>query len=340
MAYTLLGAVYVPLQFTREIIQLTTKKSALWQSGIIGKDPQLAGKAAVGGRLVEMPYWNDLTGNSEPINSGTTLTVNAITGDKDQAVIGERGKVFGSEDIAGILAQSDPMSVVQERISTWWANDLQDTFISILKGIFGAASMAGLVSAIHHTSSGAGSYTEVNTLNAFTAIDAAQLLGDRKDKLTAWVMHSAVQAALEKQDEIETIRPSEGGEISMFRGRRVIVDDRCPTSTVDGDTIYTSYLFGEGAFGYEEDPQPRAPIGAIGTWAYEELRVPLQGLSGLITRKRFLLHPRGIKWTDVDGDTSPTNTQFENQANWLRKYDVKNLRVAAVTHNVDPTGTY
>ena len=39
-------------------------------------------------------------------------------------------------------------------------------------------------------------------------IDAQQLLGDNKAELTAVVMHSAVEAALRKQDLIDVIQPS------------------------------------------------------------------------------------------------------------------------------------
>jgi hypothetical protein len=339
MAYTLLGNVYVPLHFMQEIQQITAVKSALWRSGIIVGDAALAGKARQGGRLVEMPYWDDLTGNSEPINSGTTLTVNNITSDKMQAYIAERGKAWGAETIAGILAQGDPMAAIQNRVADWWIRDNQDTLISTLKGMFGAASMSGLLSAIHHTSGGAGSYDESNTFNANTAILAAQLLGDSKDNLTAYVMHSAVEASLAMDDLIETIPASESRpRVRLFQGKPVIMDDRCPTSTVDGDTVYTTYLFGYGAFAYEEDMSDRNVPGiANGSWYFEEGRVSLQDLSHLITRKRYLLHPFGMKWTDSDSDTSPTNAQLETAANWQRKYEVKNMRIAAITHNVDLT---
>lgn len=338
MAYTLLGNVYVPHQFAKETIQRTAVKSNLWRSGIIAPDAQLAGKARQGGRLIDLPFWNDLTGNSQPINSGTTLTVANITSSKDQAYIAERGQPWGSETIAAILAQSDPMDAIQELVANWWVRDNQDTLIATLKGVFGAASMSGLLSGINHASGGAGNFDESNTFNASTAILAAQLLGDSKDMLTAYVMHSAVEASLALDDLIDFVPDSESkAMIRTFQGKEVILDDRCPTETVDGDLVYTTYLFGRGAIAYEEDTTDRKPIGAVGNWYFEEDRVALQDLSALITRKRYLLHPRGVKWTDADGDTSPTNVQLANSANWERVYEVKNLRLAAIKHNVDLT---
>jgi hypothetical protein len=337
MAYTLLGNVYVPHHFTREIIQLTAVSSALWTSGIIGADPQLAGKAKQGGRLVDMPFWNDLTGNSQRLNSGTTLTVNAVTSSKDQAVIFESGTGFGTEDLAAIMAQTDPMAVIQARIADWWGRDLQDTLISILKGIFAAPSMAPLLLEIHHTTGGSAGADEDNWLNASSIIRAEQLMGDKKGVLTALVMHSAVHAALDDQDLIDFEKQSDGTSISTFRGHRVILDDRCPTETVDGDTVYTTYFFAPGCVGYEEDTEDRVPLGAIGTWYYEESRNAAQSLSALFTRKRCLFHVRGVKFTDAaspSNDTSPTNAQFEDPDNWELVYTPKNMRLAAIKHNI------
>lgn len=335
MPYTLLGNVYVPEHFTKEIIEETAVKSALFRSGIIAPDPQLAGKARQGGRLVELPFWDDLSGNSTPLNSGTTLTPNAVSSNQDQCVISERGTMFGAEMLTAILGSDDPMRVIQTRIAEWWTRDLQDTLISILTGVFEAATMSGLVLDIAHSSGGAAGADEDNWLNANTAIDAGQLLGDSKGNLTAYVMHSAVEAALAKQDLIDYEQESGSSDrIRTFQGKEVIVDDRCPTETVDGDTVYHTYFFGRGAMAYEEDTTPRAPLGAIGTWAYEETRNAAADTSALITRKRFLFHPRGIKWTDTDADTSPTNAQFATGTNWQRKYAVKNLRLALIKHNV------
>jgi hypothetical protein len=65
------------------------------------------------------------------------------------------------------------------------------------------------------------------------------------------IMHSATEAALRKLDLIDFIPDSQGEtQIKTFQGRRVIVDDGCPSraGTTDG-LVYTTYLFGSGAFG-------------------------------------------------------------------------------------------
>ena len=104
--------------------------------------------------------------------------------------------------------------------------------------------------------------------------------------------------------------------------------------TTDG-TVYTSYLFGAGAFGKGASPLASAPLqGGTGTEGVELARVPLDSDTVLIIRRRYILHPRGVKFTSasVAGD-SPTNAELETAANWTRVFESKNVRIVAVTHN-------
>jgi hypothetical protein len=162
-------------------------------------------------------------------------------------------------------------------------------------------------------------------------------LGDRGDRLTAIAIHSATEAALRKLDLIDFIPDSEGkAQIKTFQGRRVIVDDKLPVraGTTDG-LVYTSYLFGPGAFGKGSSHLESDPLqGGFGTEGVELARVPLESDSVLINRRRFILHPRGVKFTSaaVVGD-SPTNAELENGANWVRVFENKNVRIVAIDHN-------
>ena len=174
-------------------------------------------------------------------------------------------------------------------------------------------------------------------LNGATFVDATVKLGDRGDRLTAVAMHSATEAALRKLDLIDFIPDSEGkAQIKTFQGRRVIVDDNMPTraGTTDG-VVYTTYLFGPGAFGKGAAALDSAPLqGGFGTEGVELARLPLDSDSLLINRRRYILHPRGVKFTSasVAGD-SPTNAELETGANWVRVFESKNVRIVAVDHN-------
>jgi hypothetical protein len=79
---------------------------------------------------------------------------------------------------------------------------------------------------------------------------------------------------------------------------------------------------------------PRNEANAFGTEGVELARVPLDSDTVLINRRRYILHPRGVKFTSasVAGD-SPTNAELENGANWARVFENKNVRIVAIEHN-------
>ena len=138
--------------------------------------------------------------------------------------------------------------------------DHEGLIISALNGIFGSASMAGNKLSIG--SEDIAGQSEATRLNGGTFVDATQKLGDRGDRLSAIAMHSATEAGLRKLDLIDFIPDSEGkSQIRIFQGRRVIVDDNLPVraGTTDGQ-VYTTFLFGPGAFGRGTAPLDGTPL--------------------------------------------------------------------------------
>ena len=138
-------------------------------------------------------------------------------------------------------------------------------------------------------------------------------------------------------DLIDFLPDSEGKpSLASFQGRRVVVDDSLPTraGTTDG-TVYTTYLFGQGAFAKGVAPLSGTPLqGGIGTEGVELARVPLDSDTLLINRRRYILHPRGVKFTSASvAADSPTAAELETAANWVRVWENKNVRLVAITHN-------
>ena len=336
MAKTQLADIIIPAQFAPYVLQRTAEKSDLFQSGIVTNTTDYNDRATQGGTQVNMPHWNDLSGNRQPLSDSAALTAQKITADQDIARIHNDGNAWSWNHLAKVVAGDDPALALADFMAAYWNRQNQYMLVSSLKGVFAASSMSGNLLAIHSESVAA--QTTATRLHGATFVDATQRLGDRGDQLVAVAMHSAVEAALRKLDLIDFIPDSQGEtQIRTFQGRRVIVDDGCParTGTTDGQ-VYTTYLFGNGAFGMGFADLNGSPVeGGHGTEGIEFARDALNSDTNLINRRRFILHPRGVKFTSASVvGANPTNTELETAANWVRIWENKNVRVVAVTHNI------
>ena len=314
---TKIADVIVPEVFNPYVIERTAELSALVKSGIIVKDAELDSLARAGGRLINMPFWKDLTGDDEVLSDSGALTPGKITSGQDIACLLMRGKAWSVNDLAKALSGDDPMKAIGDLVAEYWARRKQKVLLSTLKGVFTSSSMSGNVHDISSLSGGA------EKISGASFIAAKNKLGDASDKLTAVMMHSATFTALEQQNLISYIPNSEGVvEFPTYMNKRVIVDDGCPESA----GVYTTYLFGEGAIG-EGDGAAPVPT--------ETDRDSLAGEDILINRQHFILHPRGVKFTDTSvAGKSPTNAELENETNWTRVYENKNIRIVAFKHKL------
>ena len=309
---TKLADVIIPEVFNPYVINRTAELSALLKSGIVKRNPELDALASRGGRLINMPFWEDLTGDDEVLDDNDALTPGKIKAKQDVAALLMRGKAWGANDLAKVLSGDDPMKAIGDLVAEYWARQRQKTLFAILEGVFAST---GMEANVHDES------TKVISAEGF--IDAKNKLGDASDKLTAVAMHSATFAALEKQNLISYLPNSEGVvEFPTYMNKKVIVDDSCPKS----GEVYTTYLFGEGAIGE-----------GVGAHDYptEVCRDSLAGENILINRQCFLYHPRGVKFTDTNVEkSSPSNAELKNGANWSRVYDPKQIRIVAYKHKL------
>lgn len=319
MAKTLITDVIVPSVFNPYTIQLSVELSALVQSGIVQNTPELDALALKGGETINMPFWKDLDGEDEVLSDGSSLTPAGITSGKDVARLQMRGKAWSVNDLADALSGDDPMAVIGSMVAKYWERRRQAILLSSLKGIFATA-----IASTHLLDISAESGVGDDVISADALIDTAQLLGDHKNLLTGYFMHSKTEAVLAKAELIDYVQDSTGSFlVPFYLGKRVIVDDGCPVA----GSVYTTYLFGQGAFGLGNGGAP-VPT--------EMDRDTLAGDDILINRNHFILHPRGVKWTSTValGGDAPTNTEIENGTNWERVYDSKNIRIVALKHKL------
>ncbi|UDM74989.1 major capsid protein [Vagococcus fluvialis] len=315
---TKIADVIVPEVFNQYVIERTAELSAFYQSGVVVNNPELDKLASSGGRLINMPYWNDLTGEDEVLSDTESLGTDKIVAGQDVAVLLMRGKAWKSNDLAKALSGDDPMRAIGDLVAAYWARRQQVTLISTLKGVFATAGtkMATNTHDISALTGNEAAFTGENFL------DASYKLGDAEERLTAISVHSMVYASLRKQNLIEYMLDSNNAKIPTYMGKRVIVDDGMPK---DGD-VFTSYIFGAGAVGLGNGAAP-VPT--------ETDRDSLAGDDILINRQHFLLHPRGVKFTDKSvAGSSPTNAELSAGTNWERVYEPKNVRIVQFKHKL------
>lgn len=321
MASTTLTDVIVPDVFNPYIVQRTTELNVFWTSGIIGALPEVdLGNAdsQKGGKTVHMPFWNDLVGNDQILSTNTNLTVANITTGQDIAVLNARALVYGAKDLVAALISDDPMTIIGDLIADKWNRVLQTTLIQLLNGAMGALAAESPKKNVFDISglSGAAAIADGEAV-----IDAVGMLGDAEGKLTAMAVHSDTYRLYKKQNLIDFQLDSNNQEIAFYQGKRIIVDDKMPVSA----GVYTDYFFGQGAIGYNEGT-PKVPS-----------EVERNGLVGggeeyLISRRHYVMHPRGVKWIGSPAADTPTNAELATAGNWSRVYDQKNIRIVAFKH--------
>ena len=336
---TLIANVIEPSISSKYFLEQTTTKSLLVQSGIAVATPEVVEAANQGGRLVTMPFWDDLPNDSGAniskvgTQTDAAITPAGITSDSDIAVKHFRTQAWNVSPILKYIAGSDPAQVALQRYSNWWMREEQRLLLLTLKGVFSDATLA---SALSNDISGEVATTDATKLIGSDAVqDTRFLLGDAYDKFTAIIMHSVPFKRLSKLDLIDFAPVSEQNPSNMpkYMGMNVIVDDSM--TVVAGSTSgnkYHTFLFGQGAFA-------RVDIPLVGEDPNIEVyRVPTQGVGAgsttVITRKYFVLHPRGCKWNQSASSTvaSPSDSDIQSD-NWTQAFATKNIRMARLITN-------
>ncbi|ENZ63545.1 hypothetical protein HMPREF1083_02848 [[Clostridium] clostridioforme 90A6] len=333
MPGTTLRDVIVPELFNPYVINRTMELSALLQCGIIANNSEFDALASQSAPTVNMPFFEDLTGESEQVIEGEDLTDNKISSNKDVAAIIRRAKMWSATDLSAALAGSDPMAAIATLVAQFWARDTQKELIAILNGIFGTvpAGSSGTPPAKTRLESNlldiSGKSGTAANWSGSAFIDAEQKLGDAKAQLTGICMHSATEAYLKKQNLIDTVQPSNDVAFGTYQGKRVVVDDGCPVA----NGVYTTYLFGNGAVALGNGN----PVGFVPTETDRAKRKG-SGVDYLINRRTSILHPRGVAFTSasVAKTEGPSRAELSDPKNWNPVYEPKQIRIVAFKHKL------
>jgi hypothetical protein len=318
MAATNFAAMVEPSLFNDYIIERTAAVSRFRSSGIVATMSDVLGDK-LGGRTVDMPFFQDLSGDDDVLDDTQNLAINSITTSQDVACKLLRAKVFGATDLSADLSGADPIQAIVNLFASYWDRMEQKTLINVLKGAMGAASMTANVSDISGAANAAANFDP----EAF--VDAVAKLGDRQDDLAGVAVHGDTYTLMKKLDLIDFVQPSNGEKaIPTYMGHYLIVDDNLPKAS----DVYTTYLFGRGAIAFAERA-PKVPV--------ETGRDPLTngGQDYIVNRRQFVLHPRGIKWIGTPSGPTPSNAELATTTNWTRVYEPKNIKIVAFKHKLN-----
>lgn len=294
------------------------EKTAVYQSGIVTKNPALSDIANNGQGTSTISYWQDLDASEEANISTDDPDQKGKVGKASQGKMQARtlylNKPYGVSDLTTELANSEPMQHIRNRYGKYWERQWQRYLLGAARGVI-ASNLAN--------NSGDMVIDAGAAMTATAMQDAAFTAGDAADQFAAIGVHSVVMKQMVQKDLIEYVKDSQGNIIlTTYLGKPIFMDD----GLTYGTKQYLSMFFGTGAFGYGE---------GTSTNPVEVQRDALGGNGGgseiIVERKTYILQPAGFSWKgEEDPNKTPTIAQYANAANWERVFDRKLVPFAAV----------
>ena len=335
MAITQIANIYEPTPFNKALSLDIIRNNEFLNSGLIYQSSELSTLAAVGGRIVHLPFWNPL-GIAEPnysTDDATTSTAKNITMDNMKAVRHTNNESWATANLTRAIAGStdgDPIDVIVRQVSKYWQTDISRRISSSLAGIIldNIANDSGdMVNDVaSETIAGQSATTRISAENI---IDTMATMGEVLNELTGIIMHRVVYTTLQKLNLIDFIPDSEGRvNIPTYLGMRVFVDNYTTTraGTTDG-TVYYTYLFGSGAIAYSDI---QAPVPSA--LDRKEDAGTGEGIETLFSRNHKVVHPMGFDWQLTAG-TDPTYATLALATSWDRVYDRDQIKIACLISN-------
>lgn len=306
------------------------EKTAFFDSGVVTRNAMLDNVANQAGKTVELPFWNDLDGSIE-VNYSSTADSEATP---QKIVQGEQvaRKAFVNQgwraaDLASELAMGGTaMEAIRARTSRYFARQWQRRLLAATEGVIADNVANDDGDMVEDVSDGEG---DAVPFDQDVFIDAVFTMGDAKDALTTIAVHSVVLKQMVKNDDVIYIPDSEGKlTIPTFMGLRVVVDDGMPVDNSATNTAYTSYIYGEGAFGYGEGT-PETPVEV----EREAAAGDGGGIETLWERNTWLLHPFGFKQEGTPSGESFSQSELKEADKWSRVLDRKLIPIASIVTN-------
>lgn len=336
MAHSTIANIVANDQTAAYVAERSLVNTKLFQTGALITDPFLNELAQESGKLIDFPYWQDLSGAEEILaDDGSSLTVNAITAAEQVARRMERGKVFGATDLAAQRSGDDPMGFALNRIGVYWGGRNQLAAMNVAVGVFADNAdndSSDMIYDASATVSGA-ALTSADLLSKVTIPLTVIQGGEQSSEYNILWCHPNALPDMQGEELISTVRMTDPElnfdvEYERYMGKFIVItDDALPTATdaTTGRTNYTAYIMKPGAFMYA-DGRCDVPL--------EIYRGSLESQTALVTRQTTFIHPVGFAWQESSvAGKSPTNAELAAAANWDRVYNLGNTGMVSLIHN-------
>lgn len=341
MAVTSIVDLWVPDEWIRGLNEKMNTLPSIVTSNIVARTPEFDALAEGGGQTVNLPYFRDITDQSDaPQVEGVQLALQKLGSGKQVAPIFNResGLAASALSAAVIGGGETPVENVLTQLAARKQKQRQKTLVNITRGIFGFASGpggAGAMSAVRNDIFlEAGANPAANQcISPFVVADTIGALGELADTTLGGgiLMHPLIRTALIKQDQISFKHYSEQsgtlltgdaptpGKMEYYKGYRVFVSNLLVRAGAGGGLVFDTYIFAPGVFAWGEKAQKDGTLIAdVAVLAlYQDPRL---NQTELYDRSRFLLHPNGLKWVGAPAGQSASNAELATAGNWNLDY--------------------
>ena len=350
-AWTKVTDLWVPEVLSQGLAEPVIERSAFLDSGVVATSPELVEKASGGGTSVIIPFIIDPSHADEIQKEDTAPTMNKLGSGDQAAAVFNRVATLGATALSGVVAAVVPggslIQTMTNQIQMLRKINRNRLVVAALSGLFDTpaapAAITGAFKAnrLDQFSETGASPLAANLVDSEMLLDAITLAGENAEHFSggAIVMHPDIANALNKQDQIDTIRNSEGQIVlQQWKGLTVVTSKLLKRAGGTSGSVYSTFICGLGSIAQGDKPQA---IGTLGNPVIDPASLNInadvtKNNAGIYDRTRFILHPQGAKWVGTPSDPvgGATNAELLDDENWeLGANDVQNVRIVCVRSN-------
>jgi hypothetical protein len=350
---TALTDLWVPEVLAQGLSEPVVERNAFMDSGVVVTDQRLVDAASGPGTEVVIPFLIAPNHADQVQIEGVAPDMKKLSSGTQRAAIFNRVSPLGatalSTIISGVKLGGDLLTALLSEVKSLRKRQRQRLVIAELTGLFDVTTTPDAATGPFRANrldkfieAPGASPNAAYLIDSTMMLQALALLGENKELLTggAVLMHSAVEASLSDQDQIDVIRNSEGAIVlRQWKGMTVFLSDLLIRAGGTNGHVYYTFFCGLGSIAMGDKPQVVTELaGEVAALQLDRHDVATNNVA-VYDRTRFICHPQGAKWDPESGVPAnvaggPSNAELADDLNWaLGLVDVKNTRIVCLRTN-------